>query len=320
MLKRRVLALLPMLTLFACTQTPEQTTAPASEPETASGGQTQIMLPPATDPADATIKGIYDHPIMLIDGVFEGQPFEPDSPMRPRVTMIPELTFEGNLDADDQPETVIVLVENSGGTGQFFYLAVLDRSNGEYTNIDTATFGDRVDIRDARIDDKTIVLEIVQAGPQDGACCPTQLATYRWTLENGQLQEQPVNIEGTLSLEALRGTTWRLVKFGYEGEPIEDVEATLSFTEEGVAGSAGCNQFYGQAEAGEQPGHVRIGPLVSTKMLCGDAQMSVENRYLPKLEAATQFEFHNGFLLLSHPGSDEPAPLVFERVTDSATD
>jgi heat shock protein HslJ len=146
------------------------------------------------------------------------------------------------------------------------------------------------------------------------------LASRSWALENGGLQEQPVTIEGTLSLETLRGTAWRLVKFGLDGARIEDVEATLSFSEEGVAGSAGCNRYSGTAESGEQPGDVRIGPLVSTKMLCGDAQMSVETRYLPKLEAATRFEFFNRFLLLWHPDGDEPGPMVFERLAESATD
>jgi hypothetical protein len=49
--------------------------------------------------------------------------------------------------------------------------------------------GDRVQIRGARIDGESVVLDVLRAGPEDGMCRPRQLATRTFGIRNGRLVE-----------------------------------------------------------------------------------------------------------------------------------
>jgi hypothetical protein len=71
---------------------------------------------------NATYSGIYDEPVTLVDGQYEGEPFTPDSASRPVVSYLGEAF--GDLDGDGVEDAAVFLVENSGGTGDFVYVAV----------------------------------------------------------------------------------------------------------------------------------------------------------------------------------------------------
>jgi hypothetical protein len=76
-------------------------------------------------------------------------------------------------------------VEEAGGTGEMSCLAVAGRTAGEVTNRATAPIGDRVQVRDARIEGRRIVLDVAQAGGRDAACCPGDLVTRTWEFAGG---------------------------------------------------------------------------------------------------------------------------------------
>ena len=73
----------------------------------------------------ATISGIYENPIKLKDGRYEGEPFVPGGASRPTVTLLPEPRARFDVDGDGSPEWLAVLAESSGGSGTFLYLAVV---------------------------------------------------------------------------------------------------------------------------------------------------------------------------------------------------
>jgi heat shock protein HslJ len=88
---------------------------------------------------------------------------------------------------------------------------------------------------------------------------------------------------------ALEGRTWRLVSI--DGHPaLAGVRVTAIFEGEAnrVAGSAGCNQYFGTAAVkGER---LEVGGLGSTKMFCTtDGVMPQEGAYLDALGKATAF-------------------------------
>ena len=84
------------------------------------------------------------------------------------------------------------------------------------------------------------------------------------------------------------GPTWRLVSI--DGQPpIEGTTLTAIFSEDArVAGSAGCNRYFGRANA--VTGRMRVGPLGSTLMACeANGVMTQEQRFLELLQASSSY-------------------------------
>jgi heat shock protein HslJ len=84
------------------------------------------------------------------------------------------------------------------------------------------------------------------------------------------------------------GPTWRLVEI--DGHPpIAGTTLTAIFSEDArVAGSAGCNRYFGRANA--VTGRMQVGPLGSTLMACEvNGVMSQEQRFLELLQAASSY-------------------------------
>lgn len=69
------------------------------------------------------------------------------------------------------------------------------------TNIATAPLGDRVRVQRARIEDQTIILDVVQHSPDDAMCCPGDTATRTWVLQGDHLDEEAIKMNGRLSQE-----------------------------------------------------------------------------------------------------------------------
>jgi heat shock protein HslJ len=107
---------------------------------------------------------------------------------------------------------------------------------------------------------------------------------------------------------SLVGPTWRLVTIA--GQPvIEGATVTAEFsTENRVSGRAGCNLYFGSAEA--QAGSIEVGRLGSTLMACApEGVMEQETRYLSTLQAAKSYAVSGDELRLG-PSADE-VTLVF---------
>ena len=83
-------------------------------------------------------------PVTLKDGLWEGEPLQPGGTSRPRVSLGGDFHLLGDLDGDGAEEAVVVLVQISGGSGTFDYLAVVKRQDHGLENVATTALGDRV--------------------------------------------------------------------------------------------------------------------------------------------------------------------------------
>ena len=143
--------------------------------------------------AGATYTGIEDQgPVTLSAGKWEGQPLIEGGASVPALWLSEGFHLTGDLDQDGADEAVVHLTYSSGGTGNFGYLAVMGREGGEVVQEAIGLVGDRVQIRGARIDGGSVVLDVLQAGPDDGMCCPRQLATRTFGIQSGKLVETDV--------------------------------------------------------------------------------------------------------------------------------
>ncbi|MDH3905350.1 MAG: hypothetical protein OEV16_06860 [Gammaproteobacteria bacterium] len=129
--------------------------------------------------------GILESPVTLTDGRFEGAPFTSDSASRPVVTLVPDSMANGDLSGDGTDEAVVVLAHNSGGSGVFLYLAIMQDDRGNPYNMATISLGDRVKVSTIDINDGRIIAELVEHGANDPMCCPTRQVRREWSFRDG---------------------------------------------------------------------------------------------------------------------------------------
>jgi heat shock protein HslJ len=94
--------------------------------------------------------------------------------------------------------------------------------------------------------------------------------------------DEPV-IAGTLE-----GGVW-LVEDVNGGGVIDDARLDASFADGKVAGRSGCNRYNGGWQ--QDGATIKVGPLMSTRMACAPALMTLEQKFLAALEAATTVSF-----------------------------
>ena len=61
--------------------------------------------------------------------------------------------------------------------------------DGQLVNLGTAEVGDRVKLRTLWLEKGKAIMDVVEAGPKDPACCPTQLARKTYAMEGGALKQ-----------------------------------------------------------------------------------------------------------------------------------
>jgi heat shock protein HslJ len=254
-----------------------------------------------------------DEPIRLNEGRWEGAPYAERGASAPRAGLVEDFILTGDLDGDADEEAVVLLWSSSGGSGTFDYLAVLDRdAAGTVINRAAVPLGDRVGVRSGRILNGRVVVETVQTGPEDAACCPGQKMKRTFALEGNAMVETSTEDQGRLSLADLAGQ-WKLVQFDNGGALPEDVRITAQFQHSQISGRAACNRYTGNVQEGSAPGQLALsGALAVTRMMCPPPLMEWEQRYLAALQGLTNYSFRAGRLVLTWRVDDAMGTLVFE--------
>jgi hypothetical protein len=144
---------------------------------------------PVDQLGDIAYSGTESGEVRLVAGVWQGDPYEPGAESRPEVDLAQTEPLLGDLDGDGSEEAVVVLTEQTGGSGIFVYLAVVGQSDAGLENLATSLLGDRVAISSMRIEDGSLIVNIVTAGPDDPMCCPTLRQEVSWRLESSELRE-----------------------------------------------------------------------------------------------------------------------------------
>jgi len=270
-------------------------------------------VPAQAELRQATYVGIEgEAPITLVDGKWEGQPYVEGGASVPALWLNEDFHLTGDLDGDGADEAVAYLDYSSGGTGQFGYLAAMSRQGGAVVQKGIGLIGDRAQIRDARIDGTRIVLDVLQAGPDDGMCCPSQLATRIFALEGAAIVEVSTDIRGTASLATLEGE-WILRRFSADEDAPAQPELTMAIAGDRISGASGCNTFTGAVAGGETATGLVVGPLAATQRACQPEVMDLETRYLSALQRASTWAFRAGRLVVSYGEGTDFGALVFER-------
>jgi hypothetical protein len=112
--------------------------------------------------ANATYLGTEEGPVSLVNGRWEGEPYEEGGAARPSVGLADDFQLSGDLNGDGADEAVVLLWQSAGGSGTFNYVAAVEKLNSEIRNLATAPLGDRVQVRSGSINGGVINLDVVQ--------------------------------------------------------------------------------------------------------------------------------------------------------------
>ena len=264
--------------------------------------------------ANMAYTGIYEHAVTLTNGRWEGDPFMAGGASRLSVGLVDDFILTGDLNADGEEEAVVLLWESTGGSGTYDYIAVTGLRDDKPYNLGTALIGEHIQVRSCRIAGNRIELEVVQPGPGDPACCPSQKATRYWTLDATGLHVKAAKITGTLSLADLAGMEWVLSRLDTDKPLPAQPEITLVFDGDRISGKSACNRYFaGVKEAGELHGDLRVSEIGGTRMACPEEIMSLENRYLEALRGTTRYGFLAGKLALTWRKDGATGTLLFVR-------
>lgn len=261
--------------------------------------------------ANATYQGIQPQPIWLSEGIWEGEPYVEGSAARPRVEMHASGIRHGDLDGDGRTEAVVPMTDLAAGTGSHLYLAVMEEDPGQVRNVATVRVGDRVQVRRLAVKGEHIVLETIEAGPDDAMCCPTSERERVYRLEGGTLEGSMREL-GEISPADLVGTTWRLTHLDWEEPLPAGIEASVSFRVDAIHGSSGCNAF-GAPMKTVGPQSIEVGPISITRRACPPPRMEIEHALLERLRDVDRFSFLMEALVLSYDHEGELGALLLER-------
>jgi heat shock protein HslJ len=252
-----------------------------------------VATPTLDQAANATYKGLDVGPeITLANGRWEGRPAAEGGSSRATATLVRDFLLAGDVDGDGASEAVVLLATSSGGSGTFNHVAILSGRSGQVANVGTAALGDRVAVMRARLLDRKIELQVVQAGPEDARCCPSEKATRVFALDGDALAEVSATVTGQLSLADLGGVEWVLIGFDQTDPAPADPRISLIIQDDKIAGFAGCNRYMGAVTAGGSPGDLQVQKdLASTRRACPEPVMLLEQRYLQALAGIERFEF-----------------------------
>ena len=110
----------------------------------------------------------YKRTVTLVNGAYsEGSGSDQYS-----VQMLDMVAF-GDLNGDGFGDAAILLVENSGGTGEFESVVAILNKEGAPSQAGQAGLGDRVKLNAMAINAGMLVLDMLVQGPNDPMCCPS---------------------------------------------------------------------------------------------------------------------------------------------------
>lgn len=178
--RERLSTLLISVMLFLGCSAPvddPQIAAPLSDRSSVTSGQVSAAL----------FSGILDESFALTDGKYEGEGYVEGASSRPIVTIVPASVALHDFDHDGFDEATVVLAANTGGSGTYLYLAIVDVRDGIAQSIGAILLGDRFQLQRLLVEDERIIVNTLEHGDGDPMCCPTQAWRREWTLQQDTL-------------------------------------------------------------------------------------------------------------------------------------
>jgi heat shock protein HslJ len=261
----------------------------------------------------ATVSGVFDAPVTLTAGLYEGPPAAAGAASKPTLKLWDSTIEFVDIDGVPPEEGIALLTSGEGGTGTYSHLGVFSVQDGEAATLGAVPLGDRVQLFRLWHEPGKVLLDVVESGPGDPSCCPTHLSRKAVGWKDGKLQVLASDAVGGLSINLLAATDWMLVEMDGRPLPAGVVPPTTLVQYGKAAGFSGCNRYTGPITE-SAPGNVKIGELAVTRKACDAAANEIEAAFLDRMRATTSYRFEAGRLLLVAPQDGEsPRTLLFSH-------
>jgi hypothetical protein len=166
-----------------------RTAAPGSAPGTmpaATPGTDTTSSPAAFDPLNATYI-IEGQPVMLVNG--QATTPAASSSALPTVTMVFGKPTIGDLNGDGQNDAAMILVQNPGGSGTFFYVAAAINTTSGTQGTNAIFLGDRIALQNVEIANEQVIANYADRKPgQPMSTKPSVGISKYFTVANDTLQ------------------------------------------------------------------------------------------------------------------------------------
>ena len=104
------------------------------------------------------------------------------------VTVLTDKRATGDVDGDGRADAIVVLTQQPGGSGTFYYVAVVLNGAKGVTTTPATLLGDRIAVSGVRLDGSTIVVDLLdRASGQPLTASPSVATTKRYAVDQGAL-------------------------------------------------------------------------------------------------------------------------------------
>ncbi len=201
-------------------------------------------------PADATYT-INGRQITLVNGVAEIE-VAPGSATKEKIRLFGEPTV-GDINGDGVADAAVILEDDPGGSGTFYYVSAAVQVNGRYQGLNAILLGDRVAPQTLEISNGTIIANYADRNPGEPMTARPSLGVSKYiVLKDGKLVEiqKPFEVNFTATGNIVnKGSAsmpqWTLV---YERPGAPALTVTLVFNDKSVCDTnsinATCAPFY----------------------------------------------------------------------------
>ena len=176
---RPLVSLILIVIVVSCEkQTQDQTDQ--SQPNKPNSSLTLQQLQNAEYHIDST-----DDRFQLTDGEYRKK-YLPDSASE-RIVRLSD-NVAGNLGNTDGEDAAVILIDDPGGSGTFYYLGAVINQSGNPLNVATVSLGDRVKVKALDIEEEEIVVHMLtREADKSMASEPTLEVTQKYRLEDNKL-------------------------------------------------------------------------------------------------------------------------------------
>jgi heat shock protein HslJ len=222
------------------------------------------------------------------------------------VTFIEPYAF-GDLDGNNLEDAVVLLVESSGGSGSFVYLAAVLNLSGEPLNLATQLLSDRARVQALSVADGIVTVDMVAHGPEDPMCCPSQRVIETYELQGDELVQLSREEKTVTKLAGLVDVIWkweRVTSAGGQDEVVvaDPLKYLLELHEDGSYNvTADCNLAMGGYKVDGNNLSLLPGPTTLAECEPG----SLYDEYLAYLGAVESYSVQGNALMLDL-GADGP--------------
>lgn len=236
---------------------------------------------------------IEEESFALVDGSAEKE-LSLDSVTKNKVSVFGEPVF-GDVDGDGDLDAVVILVNNSGGSGTFYYGAIAVNIDGEYQGTDTILLGDRIIPQSFYVENNRAIINYVTRAPGDSfATEPSieKILHLQFDPENMRLIQIAVDFEGEANpdIMTLDMKTWKWVKTIYNNDTelvLGDPDAfTLTFADGNFSATTDCNSMSGAYSV--ENNSISFDSIITTLMFCEGSQ---EQEFSAMLNEVQSFFF-----------------------------